>query len=126
MGKNRDYTRYSKGSDETNKKDIHVVETDTVTNAIQMLDVEHESEVEVHIPEEPKLEKPQFVTGIVTDCVRLNVREDPDSTAAILGTITAATELIVNEVESTEDYYKVCTSIGLEGYCMKKFVTIMP
>lgn len=138
MGKKRDYTRYSKGPVESSETiEVEVadnsietaaelsqpveVEVETTTEVMQTAKVEQEPEVE-----EPKIEESKFVTGIVTDCVKLNVREDPDPTATILGTITAATELIVSKEESTEDYYKICTSVGLEGYCMKKFITIMP
>ena len=26
--------------------------------------------------------------------------------------------------ETFEEFYKVCTEAGIEGYCMKKFITI--
>lgn len=123
MGKNRDYTKYSKGPVEpTESIEIKAPDNsiETTTKLIQPVEVEQQPMIE-----EPKVEEPKFVTGIVTDCVRLNVREDPNSTATILGTITASTELIVSKEESTDEYYKICTSAGLEGYCMKKFVTIM-
>lgn len=130
MSKKRDYTRYSKEPVES-KKPVEVIETEetmtavepieNVTEDIQTVEVEQESKVE-----ESKIEEPKYITGIVTDCVKLNVREDPYLTATILGAITAATELIVDKEASTNDFYKICTSAGLEGYCMKKFVTIMP
>lgn len=133
MGKKRDYTKYSKTSNES-KESVESTEIKVQGNPIETatkleLPVEVETETitepEAKV-EETKVEEPKYVTGIVTDCVRLNVREDPNSRATILGTITVDTELIVNKEESTEDYYKICTSVGLEGYCMKRFVTIMP
>lgn len=133
MGKKRDYTRYSKGpveSSETIEVEVADNSIETAAELSQSVEVEVETTTEVmqteKVEQEPEVEEPKFVTGIVTDCVKLNVREDPNSTATILGTITAATELIVSKEESTEDYYKICTSVGLEGYCMKKFITIMP
>lgn len=130
MSNNRDYTRYSKEPVES-KKPVEVIETEepmttvepneNVTEDIQTVEVEQEPKIE-----EPKVEEPKYITGIVTDCVKLNVREDPHPTATILGAITAATELIVDKEASTNDFYKICTPAGLEGYCMKKFVTIMP
>jgi len=130
MAKKRDYTRYSKESIEpvesVESTEIEVPDNsiETTTEPSQPVKVEVENITEAK--QDPKSDEPKFVTGIVTDCVKLNVREDPDPTAMILGTITAATELIVSKEESTEEYYKICTSVGLEGYCMKKFVTIMP
>lgn len=123
MGKKRDYTRYSKelnDSVESIEDKVPENSIESTTEVIRMMDTIAESEAK-----DAKIEVPKFVDGIVTDCVRLNVREDPSPTSTILGTITADAEVIVNKEESTEEYYKICTSIGLEGYCMKKFVTIM-
>lgn len=122
MSKNRDYTRYSKDSSEVketvnaevSEESIEPMVEDTVT-----------AEVESNV-EEPKNEESKPVIGIVTDCVRLNVRKDPNRSSEVLGVITAETELIIIEEESTDEFYKICTSAGLEGYCMKSFVTIMP
>lgn len=121
MSKKRDYTRYSKSP--VDSMDT-VNPAETVTEDVTPVEVEPETTTEVE--QKSQAEEPKFVTGIVTDCAKLNVREDPDSTASILGTITASTELIVNKEESTEDYYKICTSVGLEGYCLKRYITIMP
>lgn len=130
MGKKRDYTKYSKGVNapaESIETEVSVNPIETTEEVVLPVEVENETVVEQEAEvEEPKAEVSNYVTGIVTDCVRLNVREDPNSKATILGTITVDTELIVNKEESTEDYYKICTSVGLEGYCMKKFITIMP
>lgn len=127
MSKKRDYTRYSKGpvesmeSVETAVEDVvEPVET-AVEPAETVATVEQEPKIE-----EPKAEESESIVGIVTDCLKLNVREHPNSTAAILGVITASTDLIIIEEESTKDFYKICTSAGLEGYCMKKFITILP
>lgn len=126
MNKNRDYTRYSKGRVETTE----AVEAVKIEEAMQSAEpvVEDEpvvTEQESKI-EEPEVEEAEPVIGVVTNCTRLNVREDPHSSSTVLGVITAATELIIIEEESTEEFYKICTSAGLEGYCMKQYITIMP
>lgn len=133
MSKKRDYTRYSKGPVESMESVETVVEdavepAETVVEPIEIAveDVEQEPKIEEVKIEEPKIEEPESIVGIVTDCLKLNVREHPNSTAAILGVITASTDLIIIEEESTKDFYKICTSAGLEGYCMKKFITILP
>lgn len=64
------------------------------------------------------------IRGVVTDCRYLNVREAPDQDAAVLTTIKALSEVLIDEPESTEDFYKVYTETGIEGYCMKKFIAV--
>lgn len=101
--KNRDYTRFSR------ETPAHVAET--VENVV-------EETVEV-VEKEP-------VTGVVTDCRRLNVRMEPNTKAEVVTVIDAATELMIDEEHSTDEFYKVSTAAGVEGYCMKKYVTIKP
>ena len=127
MSKKRDYTKYSKEPVET-MEPVETVTEDIVepVETVEPVEVERESMVEECKIEEPKVEESKYLTGIVTDCLHLNVREDPHPTATILGVISASTELIIIEEESTTDFYKICTSAGLEGYCMKKFITILP
>lgn len=122
MGKNRDYTKYSK---ETVEPVEQCKSVDTVVS-IEPIETVAEDICPASTEPEPNVEAPKYITGIVTDCTKLNVREDPYSTARILGTITADTELIINEEESTTEFYKIYTASGIEGYCMKKFITILP
>ena len=64
--------------------------------------------------------------GCVTDCENLNIREEPSLDAGIVGTISGSTNLMVYEEESTDDFYKICTTSGVEGFCMKRYITLMP
>ena len=76
------------------------------------------------VPEkEPEAKKE--IAGIVTNCVRLNVRKEPDFDADVLCTIDVSTNLIIDEEESTDEFYKICTSAGIEGYCVKTYITIV-
>lgn len=88
----------------------------------QEVEVTPEVEEPVEVEETPCVEK----DGIVTDCIKLNVRKEPSVTADIVCEINASTKLAVYEDESTEDFYKICTFSGIEGYCMRKFITVMP
>lgn len=132
MSKKMDYTKYSKESVKEPAKtveDAQIIEP-VVEPVIEEIVIEEpkteEPVVEEIVIEEPKTEEPEAIIGVVTNCVKLNVRALPDKYADILGVINASTELAIFEDESTEDFYKICTSTGLEGYCMKKFITIMP
>ena len=64
------------------------------------------------------------IIGRVVRCAKLNVRKDPDADAEILGTIPAGTEVMIDEGESTDDFYNVCAASGFEGFCMKQFVEV--
>lgn len=73
-----------------------------------------------HDPE-PAIEQTSMV-GVVVDCTKLNVRQEPRKDAAVVCEIPANSELTIYEDESTEDFYKVCTAAGAEGFCMRKFI----
>lgn len=62
--------------------------------------------------------------GLVSNCANLRVRKEPDDNAEVLGTIPVDTEVIINEDESIGEFYKVYIDSGLEGFCMKQFITV--
>lgn len=64
------------------------------------------------------------VIGVVTNCGRLNVRSKPDLDASVVCVIPKASEVTINESESTEEFYKVCTAAGAEGFCVKEFIEL--
>jgi hypothetical protein len=39
--------------------------------------------------------------------------------------IEQGAEVAINKEESTAEFYKVCTASGVEGFCMKKFITVV-
>lgn len=68
---------------------------------------------------------PIVVDGTVSNCVQLRVRETPDNSSDNeIGLLTLADGVLVNLTESTDDFYKITTAAGLEGYCMKQFINI--
>ena len=122
MSKHKDYTRYSNREQRTETKLMEEVETQVAN-----------TEFEAPVAEEVFAEQISFVEptvepkkGVVTDCLKLNVRKEPNSEAEVISQITAATKLVVYENESTDKFYKICTYSGIEGYCMKKFISILP
>ena len=78
--------------------------------------------VEAEVETEPEVFKPK--TGKVAGCRMLNVRSEPDVFASIVCTLAEGTEVEVNEDESANDFYKICTTAGVEGFSMKRFITI--
>jgi hypothetical protein len=74
--------------------------------------------------EVPVVSTPETLTGVVSDCTILNVREAADVSARIVCVIKEATELQVIPGESTDDFYKVYLASGINGFCKKEFITI--
>lgn len=69
-------------------------------------------------------EKADALFGVVTDCLKLNIREEPDKDSDVMTVVTCLEELMIDMEKSTDDWYAVCTVSGLEGFCMKKFVAV--
>lgn len=78
---------------------------------------------EVGDEEEPVMESDVLI-GIVEGCSQLNVRVLPDANARIVCAINSGTELMIDQPSSNEEFYKICTSAGIEGFCMKKFISV--
>ena len=68
--------------------------------------------------------KPEHITGIVDNCIRLNVREKPSIDAEILTALEAGSEVRLLKDEIENGFYKICTASGLEGYCMCEYIVI--
>lgn len=69
-------------------------------------------------------ETPENIIGIVTDCLKLNIRKEPDKDSEVVVVVTCLDELKIDPDASTNDWYAVCTAAGMEGFCMKKFVAV--
>jgi len=88
--------------------------------------VPDEEEVE-NVPdmeEAEVVEVPTMLIGIVTSCTKLNIRNSPDKTAEVVGQVFVNSELVIDVEKSNDDWYCVCTSAGVEGFCMRDFVTV--
>ena len=64
------------------------------------------------------------VIGVVTDCLKLNIREKPTKDSRVVTVVTCLDELEIDMSDSNDDWYAVCTAAGIEGFCMKKFVAV--
>lgn len=128
---NKNYTRYSKMSCEEPML-VNEVETEVLPEvAVE----ENESAVIeqpiVHEPEAPVESEPAFEPeirkfGKVHGCKKLNVRKMPNPAAEVLIEMPESSKLMIDEKDSTAVFYKVCTEFGVEGYCMKQYVKVLP
>ena len=63
--------------------------------------------------------------GIVGNCARLNVREEPNKMADVISVLEAGSEVqLVNE-DPVNGFYNVITADGREGYCMCDYISIL-
>lgn len=113
---NKDYTKYAKAAEEV----VESVVEETVTEETPVV-----SEPAT-IPEPETLEPGDYLplpkAGRVFNCARLNVREAPKPKANVVCEISCNTEVEIDEDESTDDFYKIRTASGIEGFCMKTFI----
>lgn len=136
MSNKRDYTQYQGQRTNTSPVDEKAnVEVDVTKEEIDTTPVV-ESEVAVETTEEPYCEpveeavetecndKVDTTTGVVTDCKMLNIRKTPSKDSDPVCTVDAGEFLTVNLNDSTAAWYSVRTSAGVEGFCMKKFVSV--
>lgn len=140
----KDYTKFSDKSKETenekivqneelkveNVNDKHVVSPEleeTVIEAggeVTRVETEEGPNVEPAQNNEPEV-KPALAT--LTGCAKLNVRKEPSKDSEAVCIVTKESVITVSMDESTEDFYKVYTSVNevlYEGYCMKQFINI--
>lgn len=101
----KDYTKFSKPSLHEEKADKKETKREEPTE-----------------PTESTKDEPKTIIGNVT-AKRLNIREKPDIGSSILCVAEANSELMIEE-DASDEWFKVCTVLGVEGYCMKKFVDI--
>lgn len=72
--------------------------------------------------EKEKIMKRLF--GIVTDCKKLNIRKEPSRSSEKVSVEDVGSELLIETDFDNENWYKVSTASGIDGYCMKEFVTL--
>lgn len=81
---------------------------------------------ETVVDEEPteEVESDPVVIGIVTDCLKLNIRKEPNKNSDPVCVIDALSELVIDLKASTFNWFKVETKDGIKGFCMKKFIAV--
>lgn len=65
-----------------------------------------------------------FTSGVVTECVRLNVRKTPYPDGDVVSIIDCLTDVMIDLESSTDKFYKISTATGVEGFCMKKYIAL--
>lgn len=120
MSKNRHYHNFYN----QNRSDSNPVQNSDENQNEVAASVDEESDVKVTdtITEEPKAVEAKI--GIVSNCERLNVRMFPQPTAKPVCVINRGTSVEINEHATTANFYGVRTADGIEGFCMKDYITL--
>ena len=102
-------------------------EVEETTNEIEKTTEEVTDEVtepEVIVPSIENNVENNEVIGKISGFEKLYVRKEASKDSEPVGIVTDKDDLSIDVARSTDDFYKVITSNGLEGYCVKEFVKI--
>lgn len=86
--------------------------------------IEEVIEPEVIVPSIEDGVENNEVIGKISGFEKLYVRKEANKDSEPVGIVTDKDDLSIDIIHSTDDFYKVITSNGLEGYCVKEFVKI--
>ena len=87
-------------------------------------ETEETTEPEVIVPSIENNVENNEVIGKISGFKKLYVRKEASKDSEPVGIVTDKDDLSIDVSHSTDDFYKVITSNGLEGYCVKEFVKI--
>ena len=129
MSHNKNYSKFSQKKENVNLEEIfpetEVVKADAEQKPIMDPVIESEAEQAQEIVEESQeVEEAVPTVGFVDNCECLRVRKESNVDSEELCIINKLSEVVIDLDNSTDYFYKVTTSEGVEGYCMKKFITI--
>lgn len=128
MSHNPNYTKYSNFSKPQEatvvEPEVKVEETVTEETPAVTEDPVATPDSEAVVSVQETEEDNDEIIGVVADCAKLNVREEANAEASVLTTLAKGAKVKVDFFESTNDFYKVCTEAGVEGYCMKDYINI--
>lgn len=69
--------------------------------------------------------EPTTYIGQVVNYTKLNLRQGPDINTEVLSVLNREEEVKVDKEHSTDEFYKVTNSNGIEGYCMKQYINVL-
>lgn len=118
---NKNYSKHFKFNNNRNKNANNEEVTKVINQEVENVN-EEVSTLEINQTVDNIIET---ISGVVTGCAKLNVRKGPSKDAEVLCIINESSPVVVKITESTEDFHKVITASGIEGYCMKKFINVV-
>ena len=98
--------------------------TEEVEETVEEVVEEHITEPEIIVPNIEDGVENNEVIGKISGFEKLYVRKESNKDSEPVGIVTDKDDLSIDLSNSTDTFYKVITSNGLEGYCVKEFVKI--
>ena len=95
-------------------------ETEETTEEV----TEEVTDQEVIVPSIDNNVENNEIIGKINGFKNLYVRKEASKDSEPVGIVTDKDDLSIDVAHSTDDFYKVITSNGLEGYCIKQFINI--
>lgn len=117
----KQYYNYSKVNETV---DNEVVTKPSLTEEPEVTNTEVKPEP---IAEEGHTEAPTIVVAGVVEVsgyTSLNVRVSPSKDADVVEKIPVGTDVKIYVQESNDEWYKIETFDGIEGFCMKQFIAL--
>lgn len=105
---NNNKTNYKNFS---NNKNNNVNKNESIVSAIEKEEIKEQEVIETSI---------KGVTNI-----RLRVREGASIESKELTILDKDAEVTIIDKNASDEFYKIVTAAGLEGYCMKKYIDII-
>lgn len=64
------------------------------------------------------------VVGVVSDCLKLNIRKEPSMSAPVIATVPVDTEVEIDpeKLYETNEWFYIYTAAGIEGYCVAEYI----
>ena len=98
----------------TEEVETEKVETEELSEVSQT-NVEDNSE---HI-------KKELIYGIVSNCEKLNIRRQTSiNPTNVVCIINKGDKVRIIDKYAAPNWYKICTNVGIEGYCMAEFIEL--
>ena len=110
------------------RKEYNKSQTDKVEEElVEELDerIEDNEEAEEEKQQEETQNQPEPVYGVVHNCEKLNVRKRHSKDSEIVFVLNEGSEISIDEENSTEEWYSITHVSGVEGFCMKQFVSML-
>lgn len=128
---NRNIGTAAQAADNKPKVEETVVEDTVTTVAAPTEPVEIKMEsfepaVDVVVETVETVTLPATITGTVTGCSKLNVRAKPSTDSEVVIILNGDSEVEIDPARSTNEWLKITTAAGVEGFCMRKFVNAKP
>lgn len=111
---NHNYSQYSKKNNNNNPKTYNKPKTEERTTVVEA-------------PEEPLEIKmvTTACTGVVVNCSKLNIRVKPSTDSDVLTALNVGSEVMIDNTRSTTEWLKITTAAGIDGFCMRRFVSVI-